>query len=390
MIRAIFNKDVAMSKNLKMSLFITLLVLVFGGLIAFNLVRNYFIEQFKKNYRPAPVTISTSVAKAVNYQPRLSAVGSVLAINGVTISPELAGVVQKINFNSGDLVQAGQSLVQMDTDLDVQDLKNDEAKLNLNQLDFQRKKRLYGTGAISVSDYDLALSQLQQIEAMVAKDQVVIAKKDIKAPFAGKLGIRRVNLGQYLNPGDAIVSLQQIDPLFVNFSLPQQYFPQLKIGEKVALKVDLYPGQEFDGSITAINSQVTQQTRNIDIQATVSNTDAKLYPGIFANVSVFLPGNQAVVTVPNTAVSYSLYGDVVYVITPVAKKNQDKAVYQAQAVQVQAGDSIGNDVIIESGIKAGDVVANSGQLKLENGVQVYVNNEVELNPLAPAQLNGGA
>ncbi len=379
-----------MSKNLKMSLFITLLVLVFGGLIAFNLVRNYFIEQFKKNYRPAPVTISTSVAKAVNYQPRLSAVGSVLAINGVTISPELAGVVQKINFNSGDLVQAGQSLVQMDTDLDVQDLKNDEAKLNLNQLDFQRKKRLYGTGAISVSDYDLALSQLQQIEAMVAKDQVVIAKKDIKAPFAGKLGIRRVNLGQYLNPGDAIVSLQQIDPLFVNFSLPQQYFPQLKIGEKVALKVDLYPGQEFDGSITAINSQVTQQTRNIDIQATVSNTDAKLYPGIFANVSVFLPGNQAVVTVPNTAVSYSLYGDVVYVITPVAKKNQDKAVYQAQAVQVQAGDSIGNDVIIESGIKAGDVVANSGQLKLENGVQVYVNNEVELNPLAPAQLNGGA
>jgi len=380
-----------MSKNLKMSLFITLLVLVFGGLIAFNLVRNYLIEQFKKNYRPAPVTISTSVAQAVNYQPRLSAVGSVVAINGVTLSPELAGVVQKINFNSGDVVKAGQSLVQMDTDLDIQDLKNDEAKLNLNQLDFQRKKRLYGTGAISVSDYDLALSQLQQIEATVAKDQMVIAKKDIKAPFAGKLGIRRVNLGQYLNPGDAIVSLQQIDPLFVNFSLPQQYFPQLKLGEKIALKTDLYPGQEFAGVITAINSQVTQQTRNIDVQTTVANTDAKLYPGIFANVSVFLPGNLAVVTVPNTAVSYSLYGDVVYVITPTSQKDKEnKPIFQAKAVQVTAGDSIGSDVIIESGIKAGDVVANSGQLKLQNDAQVYVNNEVQLNPIAPSQLNGGA
>lgn len=378
-----------MSKKLGMSIFIGLLVIVFGGLIAFNLFRAHLISQFEKNFTPPPVTISTSAAKEIDYQPRLVSVGSVTAINGVTISPELAGVVEKINFNSGDIAQAGQSLVQMDTDLDEQDLKNNQAKLNLDLLDFQRKKRLYQTGAISVSDYDLALSNLQQTQAMVAKDQVTIAKKDIKAPFTGKLGIRRVNLGQYLNPGDAVVTLQQIDPLFVNFDLPQQNFPLLHLGEKVMLSVDLYPGQQFEGQITAINSQVTQQTRNIEVQATIPNADAKLYPGIFANVTVFLPGDQKVIIVPNTAVSYSLYGDLVYVITPTGKTDKNKALYQAQSVEVKTGDVIGNDVVINSGIKAGDLVANSGQLKLQNNAQVYVNNEVQLDTIPEKNLNGG-
>lgn len=379
-----------MSKARNMSIFIIVLVLVFGGLIAFNLFRAYMIAQFEKNFTPPPVTISTSLAKEIDYQPRLTSVGSVTAINGVTISPELAGVVEKINFNSGDMAQAGQSLVEMDTDLDEQDLKNNQAKLNLDQLDFQRKKRLYQTGAISVSDYDLALSNLQQTQAMVAKDQVTIAKKDIKAPFAGKLGIRRVNLGQYLNPGDAIVTLQQMDPLYVNFELPQQNFPLLHIGEKVMLNVDLYPDQQFEGQVTAINSQVTQQTRNIEVQATIPNPEAKLYPGVFANVTVFLPGSQKVVVVPNTAIAYSLYGDLVYVISPTGKTDKDKALYQAKSVAVKTGDVIGNDVVINSGIKAGDVVANSGQLKLENDAKVYVNNEVQLNPIPDKKLNGGA
>lgn len=379
-----------MSKNLKMTLFVIFLLLIFGGLIAFNLVRNHLITQFEKHFIPAPVTISTGTARLVDYQAQLFSVGSVLAVNGVTVSPELAGVVVKINFNSGDLVQAGQSLVQMDTDLDLQDLKNNQAKLNLDQLDFQRKKRLYQSGAIAVSDYDLALSNLEQAQTMVAKDQVTIAKKDIKAPFSGKLGIRRINLGQYLNPGDAIVSLQQLDPLLVNFNLPQQDFPKLSLGEKIKLKTDLYPNQAFEGEVTAINSQVTQQTRNIEVQATLPNPENKLYPGIFANVSVLLPTSTKVVAVPNTAVSYSLYGDLVYVLTPTGKTNQSKAIYQAKAVQVTTGDPIDNDVIIESGIKANDIVVNSGQLKLQDGSLVYVNNEVPLNSIPRRQLNGGA
>lgn len=380
-----------MSRRVKITAFFIVVVVFFGGLVAFNLVRSYFIAKFIKDFRPPPSTISSSTATAVNYQPSLYSVGSVVAINGVTLSPELAGVVEKINFESGEMAAQGQSLVQMDTDLDEQDLKSNLAKLQLDKLDFERKKRLYHTGAISVSDYDLASSSLIQTQAMVDRDQVTIAKKNIKAPFAGKLGIRQVNLGQYLNPGDAIVTLQQIDPLFVNFNLPQQYLPKLYMGQKVGVTSDLFPGEIFYGQVTAINAQVTKDTRNIEVQATVPNSNQKLYPGIFADVNVYLPQQQNVVVVPQTAVSYSLYGDVVYVLTPT--KEQDKTtkqpIYTVKELYIKTGQQIGNNVVIKSGIKAGDLVVNSGQLKLQDGASVIINNAVKLDAIPAVKLDGG-
>ncbi len=381
-----------MSTAIKKTIFFVVLLLVFGGLIAFNLIRAHFISQFEKNFIPAPVVISSSSAKNMNYQPRISSVGSVVAINGVTVTPELSGIVEQINFVSGETVKQGQPLIQLDTDLDEQDLKNNVAKLNLDKMDFERKKKLYQTGAIAVSDYDQALSILQQTQAIVDKDKVTIEKKNIKAPFTGKLGIRQVNLGQFLNPGDAIVTLQQIDPVYVNFNLPQQHLPQLHLGQKVAVESDLYPGQKFYGKITAINAQVTEQTRNIEVQATLPNPAAKLYPGIFVNTDVYLPQQKNAVMVPQTAVSFSLYGDVVYVLKPTAKKDKTSGekIYSVTEKNVTVGDSVDNNIIIKKGISAGDVVVDSGQLKLENGTLAIINNEVQLNQIEKSELDGGA
>lgn len=367
-----------------------ILLVVFGGLIAFNVVRDALIARFIKNFKPAPVSISTSVAKEIVWEPHLFSVGSVAAINGVTVTPEVAGTIQKINFHSGEIVKAGQSLIEMDTDLVRQDLKSNEAKLKLDKLDFERKKKLYQTGAVSASDYDTALSTMQQTQALVDKNKVTIEKKNIRAPFDGKLGIRQVNIGQYLNPGDAIVTLQQMDPVFVNFTLPQQYLPQLYLGQKIGVSADLYPNETFYGKLTAVNAQVTAQTRNIELQATIPNPGNKLYPGIFVNTNVYLPTKKPVVIVPETAVSYSLYGDVIYVITPTKEKIKGKPVYHSAPRYVDVGKIVGSDIIITKGLKPGEMVATSGQLKLTTSNRVFINNAVKLESIQPSHLDGGA
>lgn len=372
----------------RMFIVVVALVIVFGGILAFNIIRTKLISNFVANYVPPPVTISSALAVQQTWQPVLTSVGSMTAINSVNVSSQVAGMVIAIRFQSGDPVEQGQTLVQLDDSVDIQDLKNNQAQLNLNEINFKRQSILYKKAAVSKSDYDQALAQLRQSEAMVNRSLVVINQKNVRAPFSGKIGIRQVNLGQYVNAGDTLVSLQSQDPLFVDFSLPEKYLKNLSVGQKFSITVNTYPGEQFDGVITALNSLISTDTRNINVRGTLPNKDNRLYPGSFANVTVYLPQQESVITVPQTAVAYSLYGDTVFVIKEEGKDKKGQPILRVHQHFVKIGDMRDNKVVIESGIAAGDNVVTSGQNKLEEGTQVLINNSVQLKPSDSSALYG--
>lgn len=367
---------------------ITALVVVFGGIFAFNVVRSVLIRHFIKTFQLPPAVISADKAVSENWQPTLSAVGSLTAVNSVNVSSEVSGMVTAIRFKSGEMVAQGSSLIQLDDSVDVQDLNNNQADLNLAKFDFARRSSLLKSGAVSQSEYDQALAKLKQAQAMVNKSLVLIGKKNIRAPFAGKIGIRRVNIGQYITPGDALVSLQSLDPLFVDFSLPEQDLKFLQVGQEISIQVDAYPGQKFNGVITAIDSQVMQATRSINIRATIPNKDFRLYPGIYADVTLYLPQKKSVVTVTQTAVSYSLYGNTVYVVKAEGKDKKGQPILRVYQRVVKVGEMKDNKVVIEDGITAGEMVVTSGQNKLQEGAEVVINNTAPMNPLPTNNLNG--
>lgn len=372
----------------RMTIVIIALIIIFGGIFGFNVFRTHLIKQFEKNYVPPPATISATKAITQSWQPTLTAVGSLAAINGVNVSSEVNGSVIAIYFKSGQMVKEGQSLIQLDDSTDIEDLKNNQAELDLAKLEYARKASLWKTGAISKSDYDQALATLRQSQAAVNKSLVAISKKNIRAPFAGKIGIRQVNIGQYVNPGDTLVSLQSLDPLYVNFSLPEQYLKDIYLSQKVSITVDAYPNEKFYGKITAVNALVTVATRSIDVQGTLPNPKLQLYPGSFADVEVYLPEQKSVVTIPQTAVTYSLYGNMVYVVEQKGKDKKDKPILKAYQRYVTVAGMKNNRVVSEKGLKAGEMVVTSGQNKLESGATVVINNSVKLPPANPETLTG--
>jgi len=241
---------------------------------------------------------------------------------------------------------------------------------------------------VSKSTYDQALATLRQAHAQVNKSLVMIGKKNIRAPFSGKIGIRQVNIGQYINPGDTLVSLQSLDPLYVDFSLPEQYLKSLYLNQRISIEVDAYPDEKFYGKITAINALVTEATRSINVQGTLPNTNYRLYPGSFANVNVYLPKRKSVVTVPQTAMTYSLYGNTVYVVEQKGKDRKGKPILRAYERYVTVGPMKDNVVVIKKGIKASEIVVTSGQNKLQNGTRVVINNNVKLKTTNPQILTG--
>ena len=359
---------------------------VFGLIFLFDIVRDIMMKRFFAHFALPTVTISTSIAKAEDWSPNIPAVGSLVATSGVEVSPQVAGMVTAINFQSGQMVKQGDPLIQLDDRTDQQDLKNFNAQLNLAQLDYQRQVNLTKTNSTSKSSLDQAAANLQEAQSAVAKTQVLIDEKLIKAPFSGKLGIRNVNLGQYVSPGTGLVNLQTMDPLLVQFSLPEQNLKYLHPGQAIDFTVDTYPNQKFRAQITATEAAVNVQTRNIMVEATVPNPDMRLYPGLFANIDVLMPLQQKVVSIPQTAVSYSLFGDSVFVVNDEGKDkegNPNKVVHRRY---VTTGDRRGNEVAILKNLKAGEEVVNSGQLKLEDGVQVLINNSVQLPELSPEEL----
>jgi membrane fusion protein (multidrug efflux system) len=331
-----------------------------------------------------PTTVSSAPVKEEEWAPVLSAVGSISPVQGAVVSSELGGTVAEIDFPNGGEAKAGNILVKLDTSSERAQLHTAEADLELARSNLERAQDLAARKVISKQELDAADSTFKQKEGTVANMRSMISKKEVHAPFDGQLGIRQVNVGQMINPGQQVVSLQSLDPVFVDFALPQQYLPKLKQGLEVRVHTDAAPGHVFTGKLTAINSAVDQVTRNISLQGTLENHDHSLRPGMFAKVDVDLPAKQKALVVPGTAISYAPYGDSVYVIE---KKKDEKTGKESQVLRqafVRVGEARGDFVSITEGVKAGQTIVSTGVFKLRNGMPVVINNDLapklELNP----------
>jgi membrane fusion protein, multidrug efflux system len=354
---------------------------ILGGIKGLQIER--MIAQGKQ-FSPPPEPVTTAVARKETWESLLTAVGSLEAVQGVIVTAELSGKVERIGFEPGTKVKTGELLVQQDISAENAQLRAAEANLTLAKIELERKSKLLAQRTISRSEYDNAEAQFKQAAAQADTIRAAVKKKTIRAPFDGRLGIRLVNMGQVLKEGDAIVSLQLIDPIFVNFSLPQQQLAQVTAGLTVQVTTDALPGQVVDGKITAINPQVDTATRNIQMQATVANPEERLRPGMFVNVAVVLPARKAVLAIPATAVLYAPYSDSVFVVE---EKKEEKNGQPGQVVRqkfVRLGEKKGDFVAVVSGLEEGDTVVTTGVFKLRNGQSVVVDNavtpEFKLNP----------
>jgi membrane fusion protein, multidrug efflux system len=328
------------------------------------------------SFQPPPTAVTTIVAKKENWSSSLKSIGSVIAVQGVTVSADLPGIVGRISFDSGREVREGQVLVQLDTRQEQAQLAAVEAQRNLARINYDRMKALVEAGAIARAEYDRAMAEKSETEARVGEIRATIERKTIRAPFSGVLGIRQVNLGQYLSGGTAIVPLQSLNPIYVDFGVPQQAATQVRVGQTVRITATELKGAEFTGRVTAIDSVVDEATRNVRVQATLSNPKAKLRPGMFVEAELSFGASQDVITLPTSAVSYAPYGDSVYVVADLKddKGNTYRGVRQ-QFVKIDR--SRGDQVAILSGIKPGEEVVTSGTFKLRNGAAVTINNKVQ-------------
>ena len=323
---------------------------------------------------PPPEAVTTAVASLQSWESLLPAVGSLAAVQGVTVTAELTGKVVQIAFTPGSLVKAGDLLVKQDTSSEEAQLRSAEAAAALAKLNVERLGKLLAERTIAQSQFDTAEAGYKQAVAQADNIRASIAKKTIRAPFAGRLGIRLVNLGQVINEGEAIVSLQSLDPIYVNFSLPQQQLPSIKPGLAVRVTTDALPGEVVQGRITAINPQVDAATRNIRIQATVANAEERLRPGMYVSVAVVLPGREQVLAIPATAVLYAPYSDSVFIVEDPPDPDPDRPVKVVRQQLAQLGEKHGDFVAVRSGLKEGDSVVSTGVFKLRNGQTVTVDN----------------
>lgn len=382
------QQGVTKSVSRKWLIVVGVALTVFFALIgAFQLVaKPMLIKQFIAKNKPPPVTVSAVVAKSRSWQPFVTAIGSFDAVNGVAIAPQVAGRVKDILFESGQVVKAGTPLVLLDTSVEEADLKEAQANLKLAELEYARGRELASRGNMAQANLDKARATRDAAEARVERIQAQITQKKIVAPFTGRLGIRKISLGEYVSAGAQIVTLQAFDPIFVNFSLPEQELPRLRTGQAVKVSVGGFPGTVFSGTVTSLDAQVNKTTRNILVQATIPNPDAKLLPGMFADVEVVLSGARDLVSVPQTAISYSLYGDSVYVVVEKGKGKDDKPDLAVERRFVKVGDRRGDEIAILDGVKTGERVVTSGQIKLRPGAAVVIDNSVALKPESPRPL----
>ncbi len=328
-----------------------------------------------KDFSPPPATVTAAEVTPMNWETRLTAIGSLEAVQGVTVTAELTGKVDRIAFASGAFVDAGELLVQQDISSERAQLRAAEANLALSRANYNRAKELLSEQVVTQAAYDQAQATLKQARAEIDRIKAVIEKKTIQAPFAGRLGIRRIDLGQIIKEGDPIVSLQSLDPIFVNFLLPQNQLAQLVPGLAVRVAADILEAETASGQITAINPQVEADTRNILIQATLRNLDEKLRPGMFVNVGVLLPKKAPVLTIPATAVLFAPYSDSVFIIEEVTATDGTK-VNQLRQQFVRLGSAQGDFVAVREGLQAGQQVVSTGVFKLRNGQKIVVDNKL--------------
>jgi membrane fusion protein (multidrug efflux system) len=361
----------------RMIIMLVAVAIVLGGYFAFQSFKAKMIHQFLTTLSNPPQTVSTVVAANQQWQPELQAVGSLKAVNGATLSLEVAGVVEKINFDSGQDVQADQVLLQLRNEDDVAKLESLKASAALAQVNYDRDLRQFRAQAVSQAVIDTDNYNLRNARAQVDEQQAVVNKKTLRAPFAGHLGIRQVDLGQYLNAGTAVVTLQALDPLFADFTLPQQELSRIAIGQTVSASVDAFPGQTFSGKIVAISPLVDTDTRNVQVRASLGNPDRRLLPGMFATIDIDAGAPDQHVTLPQTAVTYNSYGNTVYLVKPSGSSPEEQKKLVATQSFVTTGATRGDQVAVLTGVKPGDVVVSAGQIKLHNGAPVVINNKIQ-------------
>jgi membrane fusion protein, multidrug efflux system len=361
----------------KRMILMLVLMAVFIAVLGFVKVRQFqaMAGQFAA-MQPPPDAVTTIVAKKEKWPATLSAIGTVAAVQGVTVSADLPGIVERIGFDSGRTVQAGDILVQLDTRQEQAQLAAAEAQLELARLNFERMQGLVEQDAVSRAEFDNASAAHKQAQAGLREIRATIERKTIRAPFTGVLGIRQVNLGQYLTAGAPVVPLQSLNPIYVNFGVPQQDGAAMRRGRSVRITVGELRDVEFTGKVTAIDSVVDPATRNVQVQATLANPEGQLRPGMFVQTQVMLGADDAVVALPASAVNYAPYGDSVFVVGDL--KGQNGESYRGVRQQVvKLGASRGDQVAVLSGVNAGEEVVTSGVFKLRNGAPVQVNNTVQ-------------
>lgn len=363
-----------MTRKISIAIFIVLLVA--GALAGVKTLQFRKLIADGKSFAPPPESVSSVVVREDKWQGVLSAIGSIAAVQGVTITPEIAGIIREIAFESGAVVAKGDLLVRLDTSAEEAQLRALEAQEELARLNLERERSLRSQNMVSQAALDAAEATLKQTQGNADTIRATIQKKTIRAPFAGRLGIRLVNLGQYLDTGKPIVSLQSLTPVYADFSLPQQELARLKNGMSVRVTTDAYPERQFEGRLTAINPDLDPQTRSVGLQATLTNSEQLLRPGMFARVEVLLPEEQPVLVIPATAVLSATYGDSVYVIESTPDQKHDKEGLVVRQQFIRTGRARGDFVSVESGLKAGERVVSAGIFKLRNGMAVTENNEL--------------
>jgi membrane fusion protein, multidrug efflux system len=351
-------------------------VLILGAIFG---VQRFFGGMFKKNMAAAaaaPQTVSTIEAATSEWRPFIQSTGTLRAVRGADLSAQASGVVDEIAFESGNEVPLGKVLLRLKPNDDYAKLQQLQAAAELADQTYKRDQEQFAAQAISQANIDTDVSTLKSARAQVAAQQALIDEKIVKAPFAGRLGIRQVDIGQYLTSGTTVVTLQALDPILVDFYVPQQALAQMKIGQPVSATVDTYAQEAFSGAIEAINSKVDPSSRNVQVRANLHNPDKRLVPGMFANVRIQYGGKNDQITLPQTVVTYNPFGDTVFVVEKNSADDKGNSHLTVQQRFVKLGATRGDQVAVLSGVKAGEIVVSAGQMKLRNGVAVAINNDV--------------
>jgi membrane fusion protein (multidrug efflux system) len=352
-----------------MAIMLVAVGIVGGGLYGFQTFKAGMIKKFLASSANPPQTISAVVAATGSWQPKIEAVGSLRAGSGADLALQASGIVQTINFKSGDAVQEGQTLLQLNADDDIAKLVSLEATADNFAVTLKRDQEQFKIHAVSQATLDTDAANLKNDRALVDQQKATVAQKTLKAPMDGRLGIRQIDIGQYLSAGTAIVTLQKLDPMIADFYLPQQGLSQIKVGQPVAVAIDAYPGKTFPGEIEAINAKVDSSSRNVEVWAAMKNPDGQLLPGMFARVTVSVGEPEPLVTLPQTAIVSNSYGDSVFLVD-----KRDGGLVARQSF-VKTGLVRGDQVAVTQGVRQGDTVVIAGQIKLRNGSLVVIDND---------------
>jgi membrane fusion protein (multidrug efflux system) len=351
--------------------------LVLGGIFGFQAFKGRMIKKFMASKGAAPQTVSVMKAAFQEWQPRLEAVGYLRAVNGVEVSPQVSGTVTAIHFKQGQDVEAGAPLLQLYADDDIAKLRSLKVAAELARTTYERDKKQFTVQAVSQQTLDTDESSLEQAIANVAEQQALVDKKTIRAPFSGRLGIRQVDVGQYLNAGTPIVTLQSLDPIYVDFSVPQQHLREIRIDHRVTARTNSFPDAAFTGRISVINPEIDTATLNVKVRATLENPRHLLLPGMYVTVDIATGAPERYITLPVTAITYNPYGNMVYVVESEGTNEKGEPKLVAKQVFVTTGPTRGDQVAVLKGVQEGDTVVTTGQIKLRNGSPVVINNTIQ-------------